>query len=114
MTGAPRWPYEPPYEDRRGVATGAEPAVSPAPPTGRTRRAWFPGMALLAVSVLFPAAAVLVVPFLPLSSGQKAGAIAALLVAGEAAFWLAALVLGREAVRRYRRFLSLRFWLGKR
>lgn len=79
----------------------------------RPRQAWVFGMILVAVSVVLPAAA-LVMPFLPLSVGWKVGAISALLVAGEVAFWAAALVLGREAVRRYRRFLDPRYWFEKR
>ncbi len=49
-----------------------------------------------------------VVLLLPLSAGQKNWATAALLVAGEVAFWVSAVVLGREAIRRYRTHLDPR------
>lgn len=65
---------------------------------------------LVASAVLW--AAVAVVPFLPLSGTQKIWAAGALAVAGEVAFWIAAVVLGREVVRRYRSFLNPRNWFG--
>jgi hypothetical protein len=55
-----------------------------------------------------------VVPFLPLSTSWKVGVAAVLVTVGEAAFWMAALVLGREVVQRYRRFLDPRRLLGKK
>ncbi len=97
-------PNEPPAKE-----PDADPLASP--PAGSSRKTL--GIALLAVSVLLPLAA-LVVLFLPLSFGWKAGVFATLAVSGEVAFWLAALVLGREVVRRYRRFLDPRYWLDKR
>jgi hypothetical protein len=69
-------------------------------------------MALLVAALMFWVAAPAVV-FFPLSSGQKVWAGSAFLVMGEVAFWVAALVLGREVVRRYRRFLDPRRWFGK-
>ena len=70
------------------------------------------GMVLLGASVLFWVAAPAVV-FFPLTAGQKVWAGSAFLVMGEVAFWVAALVLGREVVRRYRRFLDPRSLFGK-
>jgi hypothetical protein len=70
------------------------------------------GIVLLVAAVLFWLAAPAVV-FFPLSAGQKVWAGSASLVMGEVAFWMAALVLGREVVRRYRRFLDPRGWFGK-
>jgi Kef-type K+ transport system membrane component KefB len=70
------------------------------------------GVVLLVVAVLFWVAAPAVVLF-PLSAGQKVWAGSAFLVLGEVAFWVAALALGREAIRRYRRFLDPRDWLGR-
>lgn len=69
------------------------------------------GVALLVVSALLWAG-VLGVPFLPLSGAWKVGVASALAVAGEVAFWGAVLVLGREAVRRYRGYLDPRRWFG--
>jgi len=58
--------------------------------------------------------ALLVVPFLPLTTGQKLWVASGLVVAAEATFLLSALVLGREVVRRYRRFLDPRALFGKK
>ena len=71
------------------------------------------GIVLLAVAVVFWVAvpAVLLAPF---SATQKAWTSSAFLVLGEVAFWVAAVVLGREVFRRYRRFLDPRGWLGKK
>ena len=52
------------------------------------------------------------VVFFPLSAGQKIWAGSAFLVLGDVAFWVAALALGREVIRRYRRFLDPRDWFG--
>jgi hypothetical protein len=70
------------------------------------------GIALLVAAVLFWVATPAVV-FFPLSAGQKVWAGSAFLVVGEVAFWVAVLVLGREVVRRYRRFLDPRGLFGK-
>lgn len=75
------------------------------------RRVRILGWTILAVSAVLWAA-VVVVPFLPLSGVQKIWAAGALAVAGEVAFWIAAVVLGREAVRRYRSSLNPRNWFG--
>jgi hypothetical protein len=55
----------------------------------------------------------LVVPFLPLTTGQKVWVASGLVVAAEGTFLLSALILGREAVRRYRGLLDPRRWFGK-
>lgn len=57
-------------------------------------------------SVLY--SAILVVPFLPLTTGQKVWVASGLVILAEATFFLSALVLGREVVRRYRRLLDPR------
>ena len=59
-------------------------------------------------------AAILAVPFLPLITGQKLWLSSGLVVGAEVTFLLSALVLGREAVHRYRRFLNPRYWFGKK
>lgn len=69
-------------------------------------------MTIVTVSIVLPVTA-LVVLFLPLSVG-KTREISALLLAGEAAFWAAALVFGWETVRRYRRFLDPHYWSGEK
>lgn len=47
-------------------------------------------------------AALLVVPWLPTDAARKAAIAGALLVGAEIVFWLGALLLGPEAVRRFR------------
>ncbi len=54
------------------------------------------------------------VPFLPLTTGQKVWVAADLVVVAEVTFLLSALLLGREAVRHYRGFLDPRRWFTKR
>jgi hypothetical protein len=71
------------------------------------------GMALFVVAVLFWVAAPAVL-LTPLSTAQKAWTGSAFLILGEVAFWVAAVVLGREVFLRYRRFLDPRGWLGKK
>jgi hypothetical protein len=92
---------------------GGEPERRPAAPAPRISLRVAVGAALVLLSGLLYLV-VLVTPFLPLSTGQKIGVAAALVVLAEAAFLVATLVLGREVVRRYRRYLSPRYWLGKR
>ena len=56
----------------------------------------------------------LVVPFLPLMTGQTLWVASGLVVAAKGTFLLSALILGQEAIRRYRRLLDLRNWFGKK
>jgi p-aminobenzoyl-glutamate transporter AbgT len=70
------------------------------------------GIILLVAAVLFWVAAPTVL-LTPLSTAQKAWTSSAFLVLGEVAFWVSAVVLGREVFRRYRRFLDPRGWFGK-
>ena len=80
---------------------------APENPKGGSPGARYLGITLLALAFLMWAL-VPVVLLLPLSGGQKGWATAALLVVGEAAFWVSAVVLGREVVRRYRAYLHPR------
>ena len=70
-------------------------------------RARYLGFGLLALAlltwVLIP-----VILLLPLLAGQKGWTTAALLVVGEVAFWVSAVLLGREVVRRYRSYIDPR------
>ena len=59
-------------------------------------------------------AAILAVPFLPLEIGPKIWASSGLVIAAEVTFLLSALVLGREAVRRYPRIFDPRTWFRSR
>ena len=85
----------------------AEPSTSEK--SGRIRLL---GIVLFVAAVLFWVAAPAVVLF-PISAGQKVWAGSAFLILGEVAFWAAALALGREVIRRYRRFFDPRDWFGK-
>jgi hypothetical protein len=95
-------------EQENRQRTGQEPRVSKR--AGLTRLV---GIVVLVAAVLFWVAA-LAVLLTPLSTAQKAWTSSAFLVLGEVAFWVAAVVLGREVFRRYRRFLDPRGWLGKK
>ncbi|HEX6199694.1 MAG TPA: transporter suffix domain-containing protein [Thermoanaerobaculia bacterium] len=74
--------------------------------SGAPRRARYLGFALLALAflmwVLVP---VSLLP--PLSAAQKGWSPAALLVAGEVAFWVSAVLFGKEVIRRHRAHLDL-------
>ena len=70
------------------------------------------GIVLFVVAMLFWVAAPTVL-LIPLSTAQKAWTSTAFLILGEVAFWVAAVVLGREVFRRYRRFLDPRGWFDK-
>ncbi len=100
---------EPDGPRRQGEDSEKEPA---APASQRFGWVQALGVVLFAISVaLF--LAVPVVLFLPLSTGWKVGVVAVLLVVEEVVFWLATLLIGREVVRRYRRFFDPRYWLDK-
>ena len=87
------------HEGERGVAS-----------RGLVRARIVGGVLLAACVVLYAAAGALL--FSSLSVGWKAGAVSVLVVIGEGCFWLAAVVIGREVVRRYRRFFNPLNWFG--
>jgi hypothetical protein len=68
-------------------------------------------LALVGLSFAFYGA-LLLVPFLTLSAKDKLLFSSALLVCGEASFWIALLIVGREALSRYR-ILDLKTWWGR-
>jgi hypothetical protein len=73
------------------------------------KRAWI----LVIVVLVIPGAlysAVPVIPFLPLTTAQKIGLSAGLVVAAEVVFWGATLLVGKEVISRYRRFFDPRAW----
>jgi hypothetical protein len=74
---------------------------------GSSKRA---GLTRLLGIVLLVAAVLLT----SLSAVQKAWASSAFLVLGEVAFWVAAVALGREVFRRYRRCLDPRDWFSNK
>jgi hypothetical protein len=76
------------------------------------RQRWRP-WALVVLLLVIPGAlysAVPVVPFLPLTTAQKVGLSAGLVVVAEAVFWVAAIFVGKEVITRYRRYFDPRTW----
>lgn len=93
-----------------------EPGKSPEPAGPRqSRRSWRTWVLVFGVFVVptLLYATIPAVPFLPLTTGQKVWVSAGLVAVAEMVFLLSALVLGWEAVRRYRRYLDPRRWFGK-
>lgn len=56
----------------------------------------------------------LLVPFVPYTTGTKAVISSALVISGEASFWLGALILGKEFVTKYRRYFNPLKWFKRR
>lgn len=86
-----------------------EPIISAQPARKGEKRLRYVGIALLVASAVLWAA-VLAVPFLPVAMGWKVGIGSGVVVVAEVAFWISALILGREVVARYRRYLDPRTW----
>ena len=71
---------------------------------------------LVVVLVVVPGllySAIPIVPFLPITTAQKVGLSAALVVVAEVVFFGAAIFLGREVISRYHRYLDPRTWRRK-
>ena len=81
----------------------------------RFRKRWRAGVLVFGVIVVptLLYLAIPAVPFLPLTTGQKVWVSGGLVVVAETVFLISALLIGREAVRRYRRYLDPRRWFGK-
>ncbi len=78
----------------------------------RSWRTWFLVFgAFVILKLLY--AAILAVPFLLLTTGQKIWVSVGLVVVAETIFLFSVFFLGREVVRRYRRYLDPRRWFGK-
>ena len=107
-------------EERKpgGVVTGeVEREGKPGAPAGHKPDGRWKVWAAILGALVIPTllwAAVPVVAFLPLAGEHKVWVSSGLVVAAEAVFWVSALLLGREAVRRYRRHLDPRTWFRKR
>ncbi|MBO1057505.1 MAG: transporter suffix domain-containing protein [Dolichospermum sp. JUN01] len=67
------------------------------------------GLVLIIISFLPWLIIAVIVPFIPISLAQKALLIPALLVLAEVLFWLGALLVGKEVVQKYRRYLNFRY-----
>lgn len=61
------------------------------------------GLILVILSFAFYGC-ILLLPFAPIFGENKIIASAALVVLGEASFWIAVLILGKEAISKYRKF----------
>ena len=80
----------------------------------RSLKRWL-GIALVAASFAFYGC-LLLVPFSSFSAERKIALSTALVILGEVSFWLAVLILGREAMAKYRDFNCRRRlipWLKK-
>jgi hypothetical protein len=101
-----------------GVVTGdVERESEPGAPAGQRPDGRWKVWAAILGALVIPTllwAAVPVVAFLPLAGEHKVWVSGGLVVAAEAVFWVSALLLGREAARRYRRYLDPRTWSRKR
>ena len=67
------------------------------------------GLVLIIISFLPWLIIAVIVPFLPSSLAQKAILVPVLLVLAEVLFWLGALLVGKEVVQKYRRYLNFRY-----
>jgi hypothetical protein len=56
----------------------------------------------------------LLVPMTPFSAKGKVALSSLLVISGEASFWIGGLILGREAIRRWRSALDPRRWIRGR
>lgn len=77
----------------------------------RSRWANWGGAALLALSFLFYGA-LLGVPFLPISTASKVALSPALVLLGEAAFWIGSTLIGAQMVARYKHYFDLGNWVN--
>jgi hypothetical protein len=67
------------------------------------------GLFLFIVSFLPWLVILFVVPFLPIDISQKTAIDVVLAVVAEVCFWLSVLLLGKEVVSKYRRYLNPRY-----
>lgn len=67
------------------------------------------GLFLFIVSFLPWVAILFVVPFLPLSIAEKTTIDVVLAVVAEVCFWISVMLLGKEVVTKYRRYLNPRY-----
>ncbi|MFM9267577.1 transporter suffix domain-containing protein [Tychonema sp. BBK16] len=67
------------------------------------------GLFLFVVSFLPWVAILLIVPFLPIAISQKTAIDIILAIIAEVCFWLSVILLGKEVVTKYRRYLNPRY-----
>lgn len=71
------------------------------------------GIVLVAASFLLYGG-VLLVPFTSLSTGTKIAVGTALAVSGEVSFWVGGFILGKEVIKKYKRYLNPLNWFKKK
>ncbi|RHW42677.1 hypothetical protein D1B31_03545 [Neobacillus notoginsengisoli] len=71
------------------------------------------GAALIILSCILYGA-ILLVPLTSFSTGTKVAITAGLVISGEATFWIGGIILGKEAVTRYRKNLNPLNWFKGR
>ncbi|OCA87636.1 hypothetical protein A8F94_07195 [Bacillus sp. FJAT-27225] len=71
------------------------------------------GVGLIIVSCIFYLA-ILLVPMTDFSTGSKVAITGGLVVAGEAAFWIGGIIVGKEAVTHYRKNLNPTNWFKRK
>ncbi|MEI6577733.1 MAG: transporter suffix domain-containing protein [Bacteroidota bacterium] len=67
------------------------------------------GIILILMSGIF-FGLIFAVPFLPYTIGQKGIITTVLVVCGEIAWWVGVVILGKEVVAKYKKFLDPRKW----
>ena len=83
------------------------------PPARTAKAALWIGLALVVLSTLI-FGGLLLLPFAPLSAAARLALAPLLVVAGEAAFWIGGVLLGKEVVTRHRKYLDPRTWFGRK
>lgn len=56
---------------------------------------------------------ILLVPAMPFSLGVKALITSALVILGEVSFWVGGFILGRDVIKRYKKYLNPLNWFRK-
>lgn len=93
---------------------GTDSEREPGVPSGwRSWRTWVLVIGVFVAPIVLYSL-LLAVPFLPLTTGGKIWVSTGLVVVAEGTFFISALVVGREAARRYRRLFDPRNWFGKK
>ncbi|MGX9136398.1 transporter suffix domain-containing protein [Rummeliibacillus sp. JY-2-4R] len=57
---------------------------------------------------------ILIIPFLPFSIGLKTASITASIVLAEIFFWVGAIFVGKEVIRKFRSYLKPQNWRSNR
>ena len=83
--------------------------VPPRPKNALTRL----GVFLIAASFILYGG-VLLVPFTSWSTGAKVAVGTALAVSGEVSFWVGGIILGKEVLTKYKRFLNPLSWFRRK